>query len=83
MVNDTIDKGLLMSVAMMIGNNVFNKRIYRTLAESPKYRARYCIDEKFDNGICRIGMHLKDGIYLPSLAYTTSPNDFLNISTTE
>lgn len=63
------DNGLLKSAAIFLSSNSTNPDVYKLLAESPKYKAKYHIGKTFDNGISCIDMELIDESYLPGVKY--------------
>lgn len=74
------DNGLLKSAAMFLSSNSTNPDVYKLLAESPKYKAKYHIGKTFDNGISCIDMELIDGSYLPGVKYVpeSEVGNFIN-----
>lgn len=65
----TVDNGMLQSALVLLANNATNKNIYKILAESPKYQAKFTITKDYGNGIKRIGMELADGSFEPAIAF--------------
>lgn len=63
---EMVDNGLLTSASVFLGNNAANPNIWKIMAESPKFMAEYRLESRYPNGICRFGMELADGSYLPA-----------------
>lgn len=64
---EMVDNGLLTSVSIFLGNNAANPNIWGIIAESPKFKAEYHLESRYPNGICRFGMGLADGSYMPAV----------------